>query len=60
MILLLRFYGVDTENKNTSNRLDDRLTIGSNSDGEKSPQEMARILSTMTINGPFFAAGLKK
>lgn len=31
-----------------------------NSDREESPQEMARILSTMTINGPFFAAGLKK
>lgn len=31
-----------------------------NSNSEESPQEMARILSTMTINGPFFAAGLKK
>lgn len=31
-----------------------------NSEREESPQEMARILSTMTINGPFFAAGLKK
>lgn len=30
------------------------------SDQEESPQEMARILSTITINGPFFAAGLKK
>ncbi|ETI69062.1 TetR/AcrR family transcriptional regulator [Neobacillus vireti] len=27
---------------------------------KESPQEMARILSTMSINGPFFAAGLKK
>jgi len=31
-----------------------------NSDRGESPQEMARILSIMTINGPFFAAGLKK
>jgi AcrR family transcriptional regulator len=31
-----------------------------NSDREESPQEIARIISTMTINGPFFAAGLKK
>ena len=31
-----------------------------NSDREETPQEMARILSTITINGPFFAAGLKK
>ncbi|PFJ19640.1 TetR family transcriptional regulator [Bacillus cereus] len=31
-----------------------------NSDKGESPKEMARILSTMTINGPFFAAGLKK
>ena len=30
------------------------------SDRKESPQEMARILSTMTVNGPFFAAGLKK
>jgi AcrR family transcriptional regulator len=30
-----------------------------NSDREESPQEIARIISTMTINGPFFAAGLK-
>ncbi|MFP7176997.1 TetR/AcrR family transcriptional regulator [Priestia filamentosa] len=28
--------------------------------GKESPQEMARILSTMTYNGPLFAAGLKK
>jgi len=28
-------------------------------DGQESPQEMARILSTITLNGPFFAAGLK-
>ncbi|KAB2494262.1 TetR/AcrR family transcriptional regulator [Priestia endophytica] len=27
---------------------------------KESPQEMARILSTMTYNGPLFAAGLKK
>lgn len=26
----------------------------------QSPQEMAKILSTITTNGPFFAAGLKK
>ncbi|MGV3464039.1 MAG: TetR/AcrR family transcriptional regulator [Heyndrickxia sp.] len=31
-----------------------------NSDREESPEEMARILSTITMNGPFFAAGLKK
>ncbi|WP_100334111.1 TetR-like C-terminal domain-containing protein [Bacillus alkalisoli] len=31
-----------------------------NSDREESPQEIARIISTMTINGPFFAAGFKK
>lgn len=31
-----------------------------NSDRNESPQEIARIISTMTINGPFFAAGLKK
>lgn len=31
-----------------------------NSGMKESPQEMARILSTITINGPFFAAGLKK
>ncbi|MCM3756525.1 TetR/AcrR family transcriptional regulator [Sporosarcina aquimarina] len=31
-----------------------------NSDRDESPQEMARIISTMTINGPFFATGLKK
>lgn len=27
---------------------------------KESPQEMARILSTITVNGPLFAAGLKK
>ena len=27
---------------------------------QETPQEMARILSTITVNGPFFAAGLKK
>ena len=27
---------------------------------KESPQEMARILSTILVNGPFFAAGLKK
>ncbi len=27
---------------------------------KESPHEMARILSTITVNGPFFAAGLKK
>ncbi|MFJ8258415.1 TetR/AcrR family transcriptional regulator [Peribacillus asahii] len=31
-----------------------------NSGRKESPQEMARILSTITANGPFFAAGLKK
>ena len=31
-----------------------------NSDRDESPQEIARIISTMTINGPFFAAGIKK
>ena len=31
-----------------------------NSGRKESPQEMAQILSTITINGPFFAAGLKK
>ena len=31
-----------------------------NSDREESPQEMDRILSTITINVPFFATGLKK
>lgn len=31
-----------------------------NNDREESPQEIARIISTMTINGPFFAAGFKK
>lgn len=31
-----------------------------NSDREESPEEMARILSTITINGPFYATGLKK
>ncbi|RID83505.1 TetR/AcrR family transcriptional regulator [Peribacillus asahii] len=31
-----------------------------NSGRKESPQEMARILSTITANGPMFAAGLKK
>ncbi len=31
-----------------------------NSGRKETPQEMAQILSTITINGPFFAAGLKK
>ncbi|MGE8207300.1 TetR/AcrR family transcriptional regulator [Heyndrickxia sp. NPDC080065] len=31
-----------------------------NGDRQEAPQEMARILSMITINGPFFAAGLKK
>lgn len=31
-----------------------------NSGRKESPQEMAEILSTITVNGPFFAAGLKK
>ncbi|WEG14575.1 TetR/AcrR family transcriptional regulator [Pullulanibacillus sp. KACC 23026] len=31
-----------------------------NSDRNETPQEIARILATMTINGPLFAAGLKK
>jgi AcrR family transcriptional regulator len=31
-----------------------------NSGMKESPQEIARILSTITVNGPFFAAGLKK
>ncbi|WP_203247328.1 TetR/AcrR family transcriptional regulator [Sporosarcina beigongshangi] len=30
------------------------------SGSQESPQEMARILSTITLNGPFYAAGLKK
>ncbi|NQX66454.1 TetR/AcrR family transcriptional regulator [Paenibacillus alba] len=30
------------------------------SGGKESPQEMARILTTISVNGPFFAAGLKK
>lgn len=29
-------------------------------DRKETPQEMAQILSTITLNGPFFAAGLKK
>jgi len=31
-----------------------------NSGRKESPQEMAQVLSTIAINGPFFAAGLKK
>lgn len=31
-----------------------------NSDMKETPHEMARILSTITFNGPLFAAGLKK
>ncbi len=31
-----------------------------NKDQKESPQEIARIISTLSINGPFFAAGLKK
>ncbi|PKG22627.1 TetR/AcrR family transcriptional regulator [Niallia nealsonii] len=31
-----------------------------NSGRKESPQEMARILTTITVNGPLFAAGLKK
>ncbi|MBD8004961.1 TetR/AcrR family transcriptional regulator [Bacillus norwichensis] len=31
-----------------------------NSGRKETPQEMAQILSTITMNGPFFAAGLKK
>lgn len=31
-----------------------------NSGREESPQEIARIITTITINGPLFAAGLKK
>ncbi|MEH6908621.1 TetR/AcrR family transcriptional regulator [Neobacillus drentensis] len=31
-----------------------------NSGMKEAPQEMARILSIITVNGPFFAAGLKK
>ncbi|WP_256336234.1 TetR-like C-terminal domain-containing protein [Paenibacillus sp. OK060] len=27
---------------------------------KESPLEMARILTTISVNGPFFAAGLKK
>ncbi|EOR21870.1 coenzyme F390 synthetase, partial [Niallia nealsonii AAU1] len=27
---------------------------------KETPEEMAQILSTITMNGPFFAAGLKK
>ncbi|WP_239673121.1 TetR/AcrR family transcriptional regulator [Mangrovibacillus cuniculi] len=30
------------------------------SDRAEPPEEIARIIATMTINGPFFAAGLKK
>ncbi|MEC0226571.1 TetR/AcrR family transcriptional regulator [Paenibacillus alba] len=30
------------------------------SGAKESPQEMARILTTISVNGPFFAAGLKK
>lgn len=30
------------------------------SGAKESPQEMARILTTLSVNGPFFAAGLKK
>ncbi|MBU9674947.1 TetR/AcrR family transcriptional regulator [Planococcus sp. CP5-4] len=30
-----------------------------NGDTDEPPEEIARIISTMTINGPFFAAGLK-
>ncbi|MFJ5788652.1 TetR/AcrR family transcriptional regulator [Lysinibacillus sp. NPDC093197] len=29
-------------------------------DRKETPQEMAQILSTITLNGPFFAAGLKE
>ncbi|MGJ7909977.1 TetR/AcrR family transcriptional regulator [Neobacillus sp. LXY-1] len=29
-------------------------------EGKETPEEIARILSTITVNGPFFAAGLKK
>ncbi|MCM3699628.1 TetR/AcrR family transcriptional regulator [Paenibacillus macerans] len=31
-----------------------------NNDCKESPEVMARILSTITMNGPYFAAGLKK
>ncbi len=31
-----------------------------NSGSKESPEEMARILSTIMVNGPLFAAGLKK
>ncbi|MFC5604105.1 TetR/AcrR family transcriptional regulator [Sporosarcina koreensis] len=31
-----------------------------NSGRKESPQEMAQILSTISVNGPFYAAGLKK
>lgn len=31
-----------------------------NSGRKESPQEMAELLSAITVNGPFFAAGLKK
>ncbi|EEL48141.1 Transcriptional regulator, TetR [Bacillus cereus Rock3-44] len=31
-----------------------------NSGRKETPQEMAHILSTIAVNGPFFAAGLKK
>lgn len=31
-----------------------------NSGRKESPHEMARILSTITVNGPLFAAGIKK
>ena len=31
-----------------------------NNGRNESPEEMASILSTITLNGPFFAAGFKK
>lgn len=31
-----------------------------NSDGKESPEEMARILFTITVKGPFNAVGLHK
>jgi hypothetical protein len=31
-----------------------------NGDRQESPEEIAHILSTITINGPFYAAGWKK
>lgn len=31
-----------------------------NSGRKETPEEMAHVLSTITVNGPFYAAGIKK